>query len=251
MIVLRFAKLVASSAEEGAVSCERFPTYSELLQIFQRNSSKKYNEFNRAIVNSGVPSIGCTVPFLRSCAKRYKHCFAEISALPIHACYEVDMLKGMALVLVELPFAQKLPLISEFVGTLENWAVCDSNTIKPNASESASYFDFFCELACDTRTFVCRYGLVNLLSSYCDEVHIDRIFALLGKVSYGSYYVDMAVAWLVSEAMAKCRSQTVVFLENDARRLLNVFSYNAALQKIRDSLRVSRDDKDWSRSLRR
>lgn len=228
-----------------------FPSYDELLRMLRSAASREYDAFNSKLTQSGVLSLGCTTPFLRSVARRYKDCFMDFLALPVHDYYEIDMLKGMSLVLADLPFADKSPLLREFADTIENWAVCDSNTIRPSAGERESYFDFFCSLARDNHPFVCRYGLVNLLSRYIDESHIDAIFALLSDVAFGEYYVDMAVAWLVAEAMAKCRDKTVVFMENDGKNILDAFTYNKSLQKMRDSYRVSAQDKQWSKTLQK
>ena len=43
--------------------------YQQLVKLLYNNSDKKFDEFNNKIVNSGVQSIGCTVPFVRKIAK--------------------------------------------------------------------------------------------------------------------------------------------------------------------------------------
>lgn len=224
--------------------------YQQLLQLFRQNSNSQFDEFNNKIINSGVRTIGCTIPFVRSVAKRYSNCLEQILALPTHDYFEIDLLKGMVVSCAKLPFSQKSPLLWEFAATLENWAACDSNTLKVPKAERQLYFDLFSQMCRDERPFVCRYGLVNLLASYLDETHISAVFALLGEVKFGEYYVDMAAAWLVATAMAKCRDQTVKFMENQGRMVLNTFTYNKALQKMRDSLRVSAADKAWTKTLK-
>ena len=93
---------------------------------------------------------------------------------------------------------------------------------------------------------MCRYGVVNLMSSYLDEQHIDDVFAALSTVvCYGHYYVDMATA------AAKCRDKTFAYLHGDGRKVLNVFTYNKALQKMRDSYRISEIDKALTYQLKR
>lgn len=229
---------------------ENILDYQQLLQLFRQNSSSQFDDFNNKIINSGVRTIGCTVPFVRSVAKRYSNCLAQILALPTHDYFEVDMLKGMAVSLAKLPFEKKSPLLWDFAATLENWAVCDSNTVKVPQAERQLYFNLFSQMCRDIRPFVCRYGLVNLLANFLDETHIAEIFSLLGEVKFGDYYVDMAAAWLVATAMTKCRDQTVSFMENKGRTVLNAFAYNKALQKMRDSLRVSPEDKAWTKTLK-
>ena len=98
---------------------------------------------------------------------------------------------------------------------------------------------------------MCRYGIVNLLASYLDDEHIDRVFAAFCDVKlWGEYYVDMAVAWLVATAMVKCRDKTVEYMQAEGRRILSKFAYNKALQKMRESLRVSKEDKQWTYTMK-
>lgn len=224
--------------------------YCQLLLLFEQNGSKKYDDFNRRIVNSSVKSLGCTIPYIRSVAKLCSDRLPEILILPVHDYYEVDMLKGMAISSVQMPFAEKSALLWDFAGTLENWAVCDCNTVKVPESENERYFELFLQMCRDSRPFVCRYGLVNLMANFLDEVHVSRVFEVLKSVQFGHYYVDMAAAWLVATAMVKCRTKTVGFMENEGRTVLNAFTYNKALQKMRDSSRVLPQDKVWSKTLK-
>ena len=143
-------------------------------------------------------------------------------------------------------------MLDDFAATIENWAVCDCNCVKVSNKERESYFGYFCKLLSDERTFVCRYGVVNLLANYLDEEYIGRILTALRSVRiWGEYYVDVAVAWLMATAVVKCRDATVKYMENEGREVLNSFAYNRALQKMRESFRVSDEDKQWTRSLKR
>lgn len=228
---------------------EQITNYNQLVEYLKKNSDAKFDDFNSKIVNSNIATIGCTVPFIRKLAKYVSLDFAL--SLPVNQYVEVDLLRGIVLANARLSFTEKSKLLNDFANTIENWAVCDCSTIKPNALEREEYFKFFCGLICSKQQFVCRYGVVNLLANYLDNEHIERVFASFRDITiWGEYYVDMAVAWLVATAMAKCRNQTVEYMEGEARDALNKFSYNRALQKMRDSYRVSSDDKQWTYGLK-
>ena len=228
---------------------EEILNYDHLVECLKSNSDSKFNDFNSKIVNSHIATIGCPVPFLRKLAKNLSFEFAL--SLPINQYVEVDLLRGIVLSNAKLPFADKAPMLTDFANTIENWAVSDCSIVRPKAFEKEEYFEYFCKLIASEREFVCRYGIVNLLAGYLDEEHIERVFESFEKVKlWGKYYVDMAVAWLVATAMAKCRKQTVVYMEGTARLILNKFSYNKALQKMRDSYRVSADDKQWTYAMK-
>ncbi|MCH5151085.1 MAG: DNA alkylation repair protein [Clostridiales bacterium] len=224
-------------------------TYDILVQTLQENSNKQFDKFNSKIVNSGVQTIGCTVPFVRKLAKNFS--VAEVEDFPLHQYFEVDLLRGIVVSTSKRPFEEKSTHLLQFAETIENWAVCDCSTVKVSKSERSQYFDFFVSLLPSEKPFVCRYGVVNLMSNYLDEEHIDQVFDALATITqWGHYYVDMGVAWLVATAMAKCRDKTVAYMENEGKQALNKFTYNKALQKMRESYRVSPDDKQWTYTLK-
>ncbi len=226
--------------------------FEQLVLEFRSVSDKKYDGFNRKIINSGVPTIGCRIPDIRKVAARSSLTCEEALNLPTHVYYEVDFLKGIVVSKAQIPFERKKQYLLQFAETIENWAVCDGNAVQVKKSEQSKYFDLFLEMCKSDRPFVCRYGVVCLMVNYLNEEHIWRVFDALKSISlWGIYYVDMAVAWLVATAMSKVRKQTMEFLEGDAQTVLNVFSYNTALQKIRDSNRISCEDKLWTKTLKR
>ena len=176
--------------------------YNQLIQYLKANADPKFDEFNSKVVNSGIPTIGCTVPFVRKLAKSCNLDFAL--SLPINRYVEVDLLRGIIISNAKLPYADKSKLLLDFAKTIENWAVCDCSTIKPSTAELALYYDFFCSLLSSETEFVCRYGLVNLLANYLDDEHIDGVFAGLSNIKlWGNYYGDIASDCLVATAISK------------------------------------------------
>ena len=224
-------------------------TYETLIQTLKENSNRAYDDFNSTVINSKVATIGCSLPFMRKLAKDFS--VEEVESMPVHAYYEVDLLRGIVVSNCKLPFEQKSQHLMDFAHIIENWAVCDCSTVKVVKAEREQYFEFFLSLLPNEQPFVCRYGVVNLLSNYLDGEHIETVFAALKNITqWGHYYVDMAVAWLVATAMAKCRNATVAYMECEGRRVLNKFAYNKALQKMRESYRVSAEDKQWTYTMK-
>lgn len=227
----------------------KFTDINQLIEYLKANCDAKFNDFNSKIVNSNIATIGCTVPFVRKTAKRCDLDF--VLSLPVNLYVEVDLLRGIVIAGTKLPLEKKRLLLDGFAETIENWAVCDCSTIKPSVAEKDAYFNYFCGLLFSEKEFVCRYGIVNLLSNYLEDGYIDSVFSAFNNISlWGKYYVDMAAAWLIATAMAKCRDKTVAYMEGEAKRVLNKFTYNRALQKMRDSLRVSKADKQWTYAMK-
>ena len=86
-----------------------------------------------------------------------------------------------------------------------------------------------------------------MLNFYIVDDYIDEILHILNNISHEGYYVKMAVAWAISFAYIHYPDKTLKFLENNN---LDKFTYNKALQKIIESNRVSKSDKDLMRTMK-
>ena len=78
--------------------------------------------------------------------------------------------------------------------------------------------------------------------------HIDSALALFDSIRHDGYYVKMAVAWAVSVCYVKFPEKTRAFLENNS---MDDFKQNKSVQKIRESYRVSKEEKDALKELKR
>ena len=71
---------------------------------------------------------------------------------------------------------------------------------------------------------------------------------LCDKYTTNDYYVQMAVAWLISICYIKYPVSTTKYIENNK---LDNFTHNKAIQKIKDSYRVSPEDKKFLNKFKR
>ena len=76
---------------------------------------------------------------------------------------------------------------------------------------------------------------------FYDKEKLSEALALLEGMRQEQYYVRMAVAWAVSICYVKFPRETERLLK---KRGLSQFVQNKAIQKIRESRRVSREEKD-------
>ena len=86
-----------------------------------------------------------------------------------------------------------------------------------------------------------------ILDYYIDEEYLEEDFKIFDDIKHEGYYVKMAVAWAISFAYIHFPQKTLEFLKNNN---LDKFTYNKSLQKIIESNRVSKDDKDLMRSMK-
>lgn len=87
-----------------------------------------------------------------------------------------------------------------------------------------------------------------LLDYYTDREHVKEGLALLDQIRNEDYYVKMAVAWAVSIYYIKLPNETMAYLKKNN---LDDFTYNKALQKITESLKISKETKQMIRSMKR
>ena len=93
-----------------------------------------------------------------------------------------------------------------------------------------------------------RFALVMALNYYMNAAYLDEVLALIDGVKLDHYYVKMAVAWAVSFCFIYDPGRTKAYLQNNT---LDDFTYRKSLSKILESYRVSPEDKEYIRALRK
>ena len=86
------------------------------------------------------------------------------------------------------------------------------------------------------------------LNYYLTEEYIDKILQKIDKITSKAYYVQMAIAWLISFAYIRQKEKTERYL---LKNNLDKFTQNKSIQKICESYRVSDKDKEKLRKLKK
>ena len=214
---------------------------------------QKYQQFASSLIPNidAQTIIGVRVPLLRQIAKD----IAKTDPLTYlqtteDTYFEEILLQGMVIGYMKASPQEKLPRIAQFIEKIDNWSVCDSfcTGLKFTKSNQALVWDFIQPYFQSKRAYDIRFAVVKLLNYYVDEHYIKQTLQLLDQVSHEDYYVKMAVAWAVSICYIKMPDATMPYLQNNQ---LDVFTYNKALQKITESLRIDADTKKKIRAMRR
>lgn len=90
--------------------------------------------------------------------------------------------------------------------------------------------------------------MVMLLDHYMEEDYLPKLFEIAESIHHEGYYVKMAVAWLLSICFVKDYEKTRQFMEHAG---LDDVTYNKALQKARESLRISKEQKEQLQAMKR
>ena len=77
---------------------------------------------------------------------------------------------------------------------------------------------------------------------------VEEALKILQAMKHEDYYVKMGVAWAISIFYIKQPQLTLPLLQENN---LDDFTHNKAIQKIRESFRVSKEDKEMLNGLKR
>ena len=226
-------------------------TYKEFVEYLKSIQDEKYKEFHSSLVlDSKYEMIGIRLPIIRKIAsdisKGDLEGFLKYSK---DKYYEEIMIQG--LVISKIKDEEKFEKYFEnHIKKIDNWALCDTfcNSIKIVRKYEDKYFKKAIELCLSEKEFISRIGIVMILSNFVNEKNIADIFNILNKIESDKFYINMAEAWLVCELYIKFPKETLKFIKNNH---LNKFTQNKSISKINDSYRVSKEEKEFLKTLRK
>lgn len=190
--------------------------------------------------------IGVRVPVLRKIAKQAEK---ESTVIQNPYYYEEFMIKGLMIGYSKSELSEKIKRLEEFVGLIDNWAVCDGccSNLKFTEKNREIMLDFISHYIHKSQ-FETRFAVVMLMSYYlCDE-YIDKALELMLTVNFGEYYSDMAVAWALASAMVNYPEKVLAIIEGNK---LPVWVHNKTIQKCRESYRITKELKSYLNTLKR
>jgi len=135
-------------------------------------------------------------------------------------------------------------MLKDFIPFLSSWALVDMTVCKFKQVKNNKDLAFgeIINFTKSQNPWEIRLGLMMLLSLYVEENYINEVLKICQSVKNDHYYVKMGNAWLISECYIKFPELTTKFLEEKA---LEPWTQNKAIQKIRESLRVSKEYKEF------
>lgn len=223
--------------------------YEDYLNYLQELGEESYKEFNSRLIPDTPLAYGIRVPVLRKIAKEIlKGNYAEFIACKKGGYHEEIIIEGLVLSGIKCGYSQMLDNMKYFADKIYNWAICDTVSFKGLKNytdeflKDADYFIY------NKNPWVQRFGFGCLMEFYLTDKYIDCVLDYVNSVNSDFYYVEMMQAWLIATAAAKQRDKTIAFLKNNQ---LNDFTHNMAIKKMRESYRISKEDKDYILSLKR
>lgn len=222
------------------------PTQQKLEAI----SDNKYAEF-AAKLTPGIDEklfLGVRNPDMRKFAKSYfgsDEANEFLSELP-HKYYDENMLHAMLICEVK-DYDKCLVEVERFLPYIDNWAVCDTFSPKVFFKNKDKLLSSVKKWISSEHTYTKRYGIVMLMRHYLDECFDRNQLDLIANIKSDEYYINMAVAWYFATALAKQWEDTVPYIKE---KKLDKWTHNKAIQKARESFRVSDERKEYLKTLK-
>ena len=229
-----------------------FMEREQILTELNALADKKWAEdiVHKNIINTKTAILGVRTPDMRKMASKYAKCGIEDIILALNNEYFEEIeLHGFLLGYIK-DINRTFDMLIEFLPQIDNWAVCDQTVASVKVfkkDKDNKYLDKFIALTKSNKEFYARVGLIMLMSYYLKDETIDKVLSILPQINNHSYYVDMAVAWLVSVAFVKYREKTYNLIKSQK---LVKFVQNKAISKCHDSYRVSTEDKEMLKKYR-
>lgn len=219
----------------------------QLIQL----AEPEYQAFTSKLLPGATNILGVRLPLLRKIAKQLaKEDWRSYLQEASEFYFEEVMLQGMVIGYVKADMVEIVPYITDFIPKIDNWSVCDSfcSGLKLTKKYPKEMWKFIQSYLKDSREYYIRFGVVMLLNYYISEEYIKEALQAMEEIRSNDYYVKMGVAWAVSMYYVKLPTQTMPFLINNQ---LDDFTYNKALQKIVESLKIDNETKTIIRALKR
>ena len=193
--------------------------------------------------------IGVRVPEARKLAKRIvgkPEAYKFLKDLP-HKYYDENMLHGLLLSEMK-DYGNCIAAVDEFLPYVDNWAVCDIMSPKIFKKNKTALLEKIKEWSASEKTYTCRFGIEMLMSYFLDDDFKPEYLEIPVSVYREEYYVQMMIAWFFATALAKQWDATIKYIESHC---LNTQTHNRAIQKARESNRITPKQKEYLKALKR
>ena len=221
-----------------------------IVEKLQALADSGYRDFQAKLIPTVAKDtiIGVRTPAMRALAKELKG--TELAAsflqeLP-HQYFDENQLH--AFLINELKdYKQCLEELELFLPYVDNWATCDQLSPKVLKKQPDATLAAIKKWLGSDHDYTVRFGMEMLMSFYLDDLFKPEFLAWVAADKNEAYYVKMMVAWFFATALAKQYEATVPYFE---QRLLPEWSHKKAIQKACESYRVTKEHKEYLRTLK-
>ena len=211
---------------------------------------EKYAAFQAKLL-PGIDSgsiIGVRTPALRVLAKEMlKDGTAAqfIKELP-HRYFEENQLHAFIISGIK-DFDTCVSGLEKFLPFVDNWATCDQMSPKVFRRETGRLLPLAYKWIDSPLPFTVRFGTGMLMEHFLGDNFEPEFARKVAEIRSDEYYVNMMSAWYFATALAKQYDAVIPFIE---KRQLPVWVHNKAIQKARESYRITPEQKEYLKALK-
>lgn len=226
----------------------------KIKQELQNLVDKEYAKFNQKLCpDTNKKMLGIRVPELRKLAQKIvkEEDWKEFLKQADDTCFEEVLLQGLVIGYAKIDIDEKLEYIKWFVPKIDSWAISDTfcPTLKIKPKDLAKVWDFIIPYLESNEEFDVRFAVIMMLDYYITEEYVEQVIEKLDKINHQGYYVKMAVAWTICEIGIKFNDKAMAYLKG--KNNLDKFTYNKALQKMRESYRIESHQKEILKQMKK
>ena len=225
----------------------------EIRKKLHEKANTEYRDFNSKLCkDTNKKILGLKVPELRSIGKEIAKDTDAINIIDLldMEVFEETMLKGLIIAYLKMDIKEKIPLIKAFIHNMDSWALTDTfcPTLKIKEKDLEFIWNFILPYTKSEKEFEVRFAIIMMLDYFVIDGYIEKILKQIDTIKHDGYYVKMGIAWLLAEIGIKYKKEAMIYFKNNN---LDKFTYNKALQKMIESYRVSKEEKEYLRSIKR
>ena len=209
----------------------------------------EYKKFHSGLTKTKYEIIGIRVPIMRNIAKEiYKGNIVDYLKINDNNYYEEIFIRGIAISKIK-DINLLIKEFNKFVYKIDNWAICDSfcNSLKIVEKNKEIFWNIILKLIKSNEEFVVRTAIILILNYYIEEKYMDDIFNIFDSLNTDKYYINMAISWTLCEMYIKQKDKTLKYLKKNN---LNKFVMNKTISKIKDSYRITQEEKEYLNDLK-
>ncbi len=209
-----------------------------------------YQVFQAKLIPTRDPEtmIGVRTPALRKLARELskKPGIREFMRDLPHRYFDEDQLHAFIISGMK-DYAECMAETERFLPCIDNWATCDQLSPKVFKKHRQDLLTHIRGWIRSEETYTVRFGIGMLMQHFLDEDFDPAYPAMVAEVRSEEYYVRMMIAWYFATALAKQYEAVLPYLE-EAR--LDPWTHNKAIQKARESYRITPEQKEYLQGLK-
>ena len=140
--------------------------------------------------------------------------------------------------------------LGRFLPFIDNWAVCDiiSPKVFRKKENKGELINYIRRCSKSNHTYTARFGLKMLMTHFLGDDFKKEYLEIPLSIKTDEYYLQMMIAWLFATALSKQWEETIKVLKE---KKLETFIQNKTIQKARESRRITKEQKDFLKRLKK